>query len=308
METGDLTDRKALAALLAWYEAMGATDAVAETSEDWMSRPDRPPPRAEAWLGMTGDSTRSAPPPPPPSAPVHQPPSAASIPTRAPTPPPATPQAPVSPRPIDRAAPGVDQNALDTARALAAASNSLADLKTALEGFDGCPLKRTAKSLCFARGADQARLMVIGEGPGREEDLSGTPFVGRAGQLLDKMLASIGLDDSSVHVTNVIYWRPPGNRTPTELEIMVCRPFLERQIELVGPDVILALGGSAAKTLLETKSGIMRLRGQWSNLELGGRARAFMPTLHPAYLLRTPAAKHMAWRDLLEVQSRLSSS
>ncbi|MEO1265509.1 MAG: uracil-DNA glycosylase, partial [Pseudomonadota bacterium] len=219
--------------------------------------------------------------------------------------PPAAAERPAQPAPAPAATGAVDQNALETARALAEAAPDLTALEAALAAFDGCPLKRTAKSLCFARGAERADLMIIGEGPGREEDLSGKPFVGRAGQLLDQMLASIGLDDSQVHITNVIYWRPPGNRAPTELETLVCRPFLEKQIKLVAPKIILTLGGSAAKTLLETKTGIMRTRGKWSTRPLGGEDRAVMPTLHPAYLLRTPAAKHLAWRDLLAVDARL---
>ena len=149
--------------------------------------------------------------------------------------------------------------------------------------------------------------MLIGEAPGRDEDLEGKPFVGRAGQLLDKMLAAIGLAEADVHITNIVYWRPPGNRTPTPQEAQVCRPFLERQVELVAPEVVVLLGGAAAKHLLEVAEGIMRIRGTWRDVEIGSaRARA-MATLHPAYLLRTPAAKRLAWRDLLAIKSALSS-
>ncbi len=147
--------------------------------------------------------------------------------------------------------------------------------------------------------------MIIGEAPGRDEDLEGRPFVGRAGQLLDRMLAAIDLDESSVHITNVVYWRPPGNRTPTPQETQICRPFLERQVELVKPDVILLLGGASAKTVLDTTDGIMRVRGKWREAKFGQVNVRALATLHPAYLLRTPAAKRMAWRDLLVLKAAL---
>ena len=150
--------------------------------------------------------------------------------------------------------------------------------------------------------------MIIGEAPGRDEDLEGKPFVGRAGQLLDKMLGTIGLSEADVHITNIVYWRPPGNRTPTPQEALACRPFLERQMELVGPDLIVAFGGSAAKEILGVADGIMRLRGKWRDIAVGGRAVPAMGTLHPAYLLRTPAAKQLAWLDLLSLKARLANS
>jgi len=148
--------------------------------------------------------------------------------------------------------------------------------------------------------------MVIGEAPGRDEDRAGRPFVGRAGQMLDKMLAAIGLDEAQTHITNVVYWRPPGNRTPTPLEIQICRPFLERQVELVAPDIVVTLGGPASKAILETPSGIMKLRGKWCQIQIGDRQMKIMPTLHPAYLLRTPAAKRLAWRDLVAIKAALA--
>ena len=176
-----------------------------------------------------------------------------------------------------------------------------------LAGFEGCGLKATAKNLCFYRGAERSALMIVGEAPGREEDLEGKPFVGRAGQLLDKMLAAIGLSEADVHITNIVYWRPPGNRTPTPQEALACRPFLERQLALVGPKVVLALGGAAAKHLFDVADGIMRIRGKWRPIEMGGHKAQAMATLHPAYLLRTPAAKGMAWRDLLAVKAALKA-
>ena len=177
-----------------------------------------------------------------------------------------------------------------------------------LAGFEGCALKATAKNLCFYRGLPQARVMLVGEAPGREEDLAGKPFVGRAGQLLDKMLAAIGLGEEHVHITNIVYWRPPGNRTPTPQEAQVCRPFLERQIELVAPELLVLLGGAAAKHVLGANDGIMRLRGRLREVAILGRTLRAVATLHPAYLLRTPAAKRLAWRDLLLIRATLAAS
>jgi DNA polymerase len=181
-------------------------------------------------------------------------------------------------------------------------------LEAAIRGFEGCGLRATAKTACVYRGAARAPLLVVGEAPGREEDLEGKPFVGRAGQLLDRMLAAIGLDEASVHITNIVYWRPPGNRTPTPQEAQICRPFIERQIELVAPEVVLLLGGAAAKHVLDVVDGIMRIRGQWREIEIAGRRVKAMATLHPAYLLRTPAAKRLAWRDLLAVRMALAGN
>ena len=148
-------------------------------------------------------------------------------------------------------------------RGIGAEVSTLAELQELVARFEGCSLKRTAKNLCFARGSEQARIMMIGEAPGRDEDLQGKPFVGRAGQLLDRMLAAIGLSEEHVYITNTVYWRPPGNRTPTPEEIEACAPFLARQIELLSPSVLVLLGGAAAKTILGVSEGIMRLRGKW---------------------------------------------
>jgi uracil-DNA glycosylase family 4 len=182
---------------------------------------------------------------------------------------------------------------------------TLAELEALVAGFEGCALKRTAKSLCFARGREDARIMLIGEAPGRDEDLQGKPFVGRAGQLLDRMLAAIGLAQEHVYITNTVYWRPPGNRTPTPEEVEACAPFLARQIELLSPDVLVLLGGAAVRNILGVAEGIMRLRGKWLSYECAGRDIATLPTLHPAYLLRTPQDKRLAWRDLLMVKEAL---
>jgi uracil-DNA glycosylase family 4 len=186
-------------------------------------------------------------------------------------------------------------------------AGTLAALEAMLTSFEGCALKRTAKSLCFKRGRDDARIMLIGEAPGRDEDLSGKPFVGRAGQLLDRMLDAIGLAEEHVYITNTVYWRPPGNRTPTPEEVEACAPFLAKQIELLSPQVLVLLGGAAAKNILGVAEGIMRLRGKWLSYRSGGREIATLATLHPAFLLRNPEHKRLVWRDMLAVKERLEA-
>lgn len=201
-----------------------------------------------------------------------------------------------------------------TAESIARNCTSLAALRDAVMAFDGCALKRTAKSTVFSDGATDAPLMIIGEAPGAEEDRQGLPFVGAAGMLLDRMLAAIGRDRSSAYITNILFWRPPGNRTPTAEEVALCLPFVRRHIALVAPKVVILAGGSAAKTLLETEQGITRLRGRWQSLTVPGIAegRDFtvpaLPTYHPAFLLRRPAQKREAWRDLMAAHDRLSAS
>ena len=199
--------------------------------------------------------------------------------------------------------------ALQSARGLAAAARSVAELAEALAAFDGCPLKRTATNLVFADGNPEARIMLIGEAPGADEDRLGKPFVGVSGQLLDRMLACIGLDRRSTYITNVIFWRPPGNRPPTAAEIAACLPFVERHIELVSPEVLVLLGAASAQTLLARNDGITRLRGRWFPFESAGMARPVpaMPVYHPAYLLRQPAQKRAAWRDWLAILARLKN-
>lgn len=192
------------------------------------------------------------------------------------------------------------------AKSLAQSCTTLEELKTALAAFEGCGLKMTATNLVFADGAADARIMFIGEAPGRDEDIQGVPFVGRSGQLLDRMLKSIGLDRGNAYITNVIPWRPPGNRTPTPHETAVCRPFIDRQIELVEPEIIVFLGGVAAKEMLETSTGIMRLRGKWDRFNVADKEFKVMPTLHPAYLLRQPAQKRLAWQDFLLIRQALN--
>lgn len=213
---------------------------------------------------------------------------------------------PDAPARVPAAAAVPDEAQAAAARQLAARATTLDELRQQMAAFDGCNLKFTAKNLVFADGNPNADLMLVGEAPGRDEDLEGLPFVGRSGRLLDRMLAAIGLDRNSAYIANVIPWRPPGNRTPTPHETEICRPFIERQIELVNPKVLVNLGGPSAKTLLNTTEGILRLRGNWrAHTTASGIAIPAMPTLHPAYLLRTPAHKKLAWRDFLEVKAKL---
>lgn len=193
------------------------------------------------------------------------------------------------------------------ARALAAAATTLAELEAILRAYDGCGLKARATQLVFADGNPEAEIMLVGEGPGGEEDRLGKPFVGRAGQLLDRMLFAIGLDRSSVYIANTVPWRPPGNRNPTPQEIALCQPFLHRQIELVGPRYLVALGAVAAQSLFGVSAGISRLRGQWRDLTVGTHSLRALATLHPAYLLRVPAQKAQAWRDMLELRRSLDA-
>lgn len=226
----------------------------------------------------------------------------------------------VAPKPVDkkplppppvaqvRAGPGGDiAAAVVEARRLAAEAKDLEALKAAIAGFDGCPLKfEGARQSVFCRGAADAPLVVIGEGPGAEEDARGEPFVGRAGQLLDKMLGAAGLKDR-VFITNTVFWRPPGNRTPSPQEQATCLPFLERAIELVSPKMLLLVGAPSAKSMLKREEGILSLRGRWFEWrsEAGNLELPAMPTLHPAFLLRQPGAKKKAWSDLLTLTERL---
>ena len=282
---------KAATALLAWYEAMGVDEAIGDEPVDRFAAgpdfaaADRPGKELPARARPASEPrTREA------RAGEMR---ARELPARAPI---------ARPRAVPPSA-----GAAPTPASLEAAG-SLAELEALVAQFEGCALKRTAKSLCFSRGSADARLMLIGEAPGRDEDLQGKPFVGRAGKLLDRMLAAIGLSEESVYITNTIYWRPPGNRTPTPQEIASCAPFLARQIELVEPELLVLLGGAAAKSILGVSEGIMRLRGKWKTCKSGEREIPTLATLHPAYLLRTPEAKRYAWRDLLAMKARLEES
>jgi len=252
------TERQAVQALLDWYEAMGADEAIGDAPVDRFAQL------------------------------VER--------DQAPTPPAGAPRVAVAaPKP----GPSVEA---------AGSAATLGELEALVARFEGCPLKRTAKNLCFARGRDGARLMLVGEAPGRDEDLQGKPFVGRAGKLLDRMLDAIGLSEDQVYITNTVYWRPPGNRTPTPEEVEACAPFLARQIELNAPDVLVLLGNAAAKNILHVTEGIMRLRGKWLIYRSGDREIPTLATLHPAYLLRNPEAKRLVWRDLLSLKEKLEAT
>src|SRR6266702_2944211 len=202
-------------------------------------------------------------------------------------------------------APPTPEAAVMAARAAAKNAASLAELRAILDGFEGCALRGTARQLVFADGNPQARVMFVGEAPGREEDLEGLPFVGRSGQLLDRMLAATGLDRSFAYIANIVPWRPPGNRTPTPQESAICLPFIVRQIELADPDVLVCLGGPAAQALIGVKEGILRTRGRWFPYPTGSREIRAIATLHPAYLLRQPLQKRLAWRDFLAIKRAL---
>jgi DNA polymerase len=202
-------------------------------------------------------------------------------------------------------APLAPDAAIMEARRLASSAPDLETLRGLLEAFDGCALKSTASRLVFADGAPGAPIMIVGEAPGRDEDEIGRPFVGRAGQLLDKMLAAIGLSREHVYIANTVPWRPPGNRTPTPQEIAICLPFIARQIELSAPKILLTMGAPATQTLLGQKEGILRLRGRWFEYSMKGRTIPALATLHPAYLLRQPSQKALAWRDLRALSARL---
>ena len=271
-------------AILSWYTQMGVDTTISETPTNWLQTGTS---LDQSWLTFkeqksTSSSTRT----PLITSPRPQPPAVQT-----------TPPSPTYTPP-----------AMEDARAAAKACNTLADLKTALSQFEGCGLKRTAKNLVFYRGSETAPLMIIGEAPGREEDIVGKPFVGRAGQLLDRMLKAIDRGEENTHITNIVYWRPPGNRTPTAEEAALCRPFLDRQIELVKPKLILFLGGAAAKQMYETPTGITKLRGKWKKIPGDKHTMDTLATLHPAYLLRTPIAKRLAWQDLQMIKEKLEPS
>ena len=274
-------DIRAIESLLAFWSEGGVDACLLEAPVDRL---------AERPAALKRSSAQSA----TQTAPQALPPDGAAAP------------APFRAAPAQRLAPDL-AIALDQARALAAAAQTLAELEAAIAAFDGCGLKfEGAKRAVFARGAGDAPVMIIGEGPGAEEDAQGAPFVGRAGKLLDKMLAAAKLD-GRVFITNTVFWRPPGNRTPSPAEQMVCAPFLQRAIALVGPRLLLLAGGAAAKSVLKREEGILSLRGRWFDWssEDGALGLPAMPTLHPAFLLRQPAAKKRAWQDLLTLTERL---
>lgn len=198
----------------------------------------------------------------------------------------------------------------ESTRSLALQANTLTELRALVENFNDCSLKKTAMNTVFSDGNPKARIMVIGEAPGADEDRQGLPFVGLSGKLLDKMFATIGLDRTKIYITNIMPWRPPGNRQPTLQETNLCLPFVERHIELIAPDFLILVGGTSAKTLLHTTEGIMKLRGKWLSFQTANMSNPIrtLATFHPAYLLRAPGQKRLAWLDLLALKQAINIS
>src|SRR5215472_1285736 len=275
------SDFEAARALLAFYVEAGADALIGETPVDRMA--DEPAPAAPRQAERPANTT----PAPPTSAAVSR------APTR-PAPPPAA------------AAPPPPDVAVMAAREAAANAKTLDDLRALLENFRGCALHATATQLVFADGNPQGRVMFVGEAPGYEEDMTGRPFVGRSGKLLDRMIEAIGLTRNAVYIANVVPWRPPGNRTPTPQETAICLPFIRRQIELADPDILVCLGQPSTQTLLGTREGITRTRGRWFTFATGSRDIRALPTYHPAFLLRSPLQKRYAWRDFLAIKKALA--
>jgi len=265
-----------LAALLRWYVDNGLDETIGEVAVDRFAPPapavvPAVPPPAQRPIART--PTRTAPPPP-----LARPP----VPLESP-------------------------QLVEDARELARRCTSVAELEAAVRAFEGCALKRTAKNTVFADGVAGAPVMIVGEAPGADEDRLGKPFVGVSGQLMDRMFEAIGMSRSrDLYITNILFWRPPGNRTPTLAEQAICLAFTRRHIELAQPKVLVLAGGTAAKAVLDTAEGIMRLRGKWTVLRLDdGHELPTLPTFHPAYLLRTPASKRQSWYDLLALDKKL---
>ncbi|OYD80507.1 uracil-DNA glycosylase [Azospirillum brasilense] len=285
-----MIDQSDILAALRWHVDIGCDEAIGDEPLDWATLAARPAvARAPAGASaLPPAATRPA--PAPASRSAFGGPSGASMFGAAVT----------ADLPLGASEAGA------SARARAAEARSLEELESALRAFDGCPLKATAMNTVFADGNPSAEIMLIGEAPGEDEDRQGKPFVGVSGKLLDRMLAQIGLDRSKVYISNILPWRPPGNRSPTQAEIAACLPFLERHVELIGPKVLVPLGGTSAKTLLNRAEGITRLRGRWFDYASPGLTGPVpvLPMLHPAYLLRNPIAKREAWRDLLTLRQR----
>lgn len=285
----EVTDRDALIALLEFHVGAGIDIALDDAPHDRF---------AEALLAPSPALSPSPAPSPREIAPREIDRPAESRPSR-----PAEPSRP--PTPLPRAATLPPDEVAADARARAAGANSLEELEAIVSGFDGCALKATAKRLVFADGRAGSRVMFVGEAPGADEDRTGRPFVGRAGQLLDRMLAAIDLRREDVYIANVVPWRPPGNRTPTPQEIAICLPFMMRQIELARPEIVVTVGASSTQALTGTRDGIMRVRGRWLDLASGDLRARVLPMLHPAYLLRRPIDKRLAWRDLRALRRAL---
>jgi uracil-DNA glycosylase len=287
--------RKEAHELLAFYLDAGADALVGEEPVDRMADESMPPPAGRRTdgeavrVGVSSQTARAQPDTSPGRLRRSGPPLSGEGEIR-PSPP-----APPSP-----------DAAIMAARGAAKSAKDLDALRALLEGFEGCTLRGTATQLVFADGNPEGRIMFVGEAPGYEEDISGRPFVGRSGKLLDLMMQAIGLDRTGAYIANVVPWRPPGNRTPTPQETAICLPFVRRQIELADPDILVCLGQPATHTLLGTKEGITRTRGRWFKFDTGTREIRAIATLHPAYLLRQPLQKRLAWRDFLAIKKALA--
>ena len=268
--------REDLESLLRWYVDQGIDETVGEEAIDRFAAP----------------APQAAP------LPVQQQAPIAPTPIR---------PAPAAPAPLRGPVPIESPQLVEDARALAQRCSSVEELEAAVRAFEGCALKRTAKNTVFADGVVGSPVMIVGEAPGADEDRLGKPFVGVSGQLMDRMFEAIGMSrERDLYITNILFWRPPGNRTPTLAEQAVCMAFTRRHIELARPSVLVLAGGTAAKSVLDTTEGIMRLRGKWTNLSLDdGSTVPTLPTFHPAYLLRTPASKRQSWSDLLSLDKKL---
>jgi len=278
MTSENITKTSSPDELLAWHIEMGADEAISETPRDWFAD--------EVILTQT-PKVKEAPSP-----------TTSSV-------------SKTKPAPVPKFTP--DDEAVLRARELAAKCTNLSELETALLGFEECGLKKTAQNLVFYDGNPQAKTLLLGEAPGADEDRIGKPFVGRSGKLLDLMLDAVGMSreeesrEKSVCISNVIFWRPPGNRKPTDIEAQLCQPFVEKLIEIITPEVIVCLGATPMHRLVGGTQGILRARGKWQTYELAGRSIPLLTTLHPAYLLRAPAQKKHSWHDLLMLKEKLET-
>ncbi|TGE02606.1 uracil-DNA glycosylase [Methylobacterium nonmethylotrophicum] len=292
--TPDVPDSHDLLSFLDFHVEAGVDVALDETPHDRFAEPEAPRRPAREEDATPERPSRQAPPAEPVRAALSRPEPARAEPARAET-----------PSTFGRSAAAAPGEAAGDARELAATAASLEELEGLLARFESCALRFTAKSLVFADGNPQARVMFVGEAPGADEDRVGKPFMGRSGQLLDRMMAAVGLDRTNAYVGNVVPWRPPGNRNPTPQEIATCKPFIERQIALADPDILVCLGGVATQALAGTKDGILKSRGRWYPYRTGRREIRLLATLHPAYLLRQPLQKRLAWRDFRALRAAL---
>jgi uracil-DNA glycosylase len=295
-------DSRDLAALLAWQSAAGADEAIEESPVDRYKASTAFPTAAKSTPAQLSEAPLARQPAAPPTGQTGARQGAAR-------PAPARPAPPKSAATPPTPMPGLAKTAAAaSARELANAATSLEELVEALAAFDGCALKKTATNLVFGDGNPNARVMFVGEAPGADEDRAGKPFVGVSGQLLDKMVGWIGLDRTKFYITNIIYWRPPGNRTPTSDEVAACQPFIARHIELVAPAVLVTVGGPSTEALLHRGEGISRSHGRWYDYQTPGLAAPIpaIPIFHPAFLLRAAAQKRAAWRDLLKLEQKLA--